>query len=107
MDDKFYYAYIIASRSRTLYIGITSDLSKRVFQHKRKTYEGFSATYNCNRLIWFERFGDVTQAIQREKQLKGWSRLKKIRLIESHNPTWENLSAEWHPSLSPTSPHPS
>ena len=54
MGDKFYYAYIIASRSRTIYIGVTGNLSRRVFQHKQKTYEGFSATYNCNRLLWFE-----------------------------------------------------
>ena len=103
MDDKFYYAYIVASRSRTLYIGVTGNLPQRTFQHKQKTYEGFSATYNCNRLVWFERFGDVTQAIDREKQLKNWSRTKKIRLIEMANPTWEDLSEGWYPHLAATS----
>jgi putative endonuclease len=99
MDDKFYYAYIVASKSRTLYIGVTGNLSRRVFQHKQKTYEGFSATYNCNSLVWFERYGDVAQAIDREKQLKNWSRIKKVRLIEAANPTWEDLSKDWYPFL--------
>jgi putative endonuclease len=103
MHGEYYYAYIVASRSRTLSIGFTSDISKRTFQHKEKTYEGFSATYNCNRLVWFERFGDVVQAIQREKQLKGWTRIKKISLIESANPTWVDLSDTWHPHFSATS----
>jgi putative endonuclease len=103
VEDKFYYAYIVASRSRTLYVGVTGNLSLRVFQHKEKTYEGFSATYNCNRLVWFDRFGDVSHAIDREKQLKGWSRIKKIRLIEMANPTWEDLSEGWYPHLTSTS----
>jgi putative endonuclease len=92
-----YFTYIVASKSRTLYIGFTGDLLNRIFQHKQKTYEGFSSIYNCNRLVWFERFGDVSSAIQREKQLKGWTRAKKIALIESNNPTWEDLSKEWYP----------
>ena len=99
MHEEFYYTYIVASKSRTLYIGVTRDLHKRVFQHKQKTYEGFSATYNCNRLVWFDRYLDIRNAIHREKELKGWLRSRKISLIETANPTWEDLSASWYPHL--------
>jgi putative endonuclease len=95
-DERTYYTYIVASRSHTLYIGMTGDLHQRVFQHKQKTYEGFSATYNCNRLVWFERFGGPGTAIAREKQLKGWIRAKKIALIERANPAWVDLSEGWY-----------
>ena len=101
MDEKVYCTYIVASRSHTLYIGVTGDLLKRVFQHKQKTYEGFSAKYNCNRLVWFERFMGPTGAIAREKQLKGWIRAKKIALIEKSNPTWSDLSEGWY-GIDPT-----
>jgi putative endonuclease len=96
MDEKVYFTYIVASRSHTLYLGMTGDLQKRVFEHKQKTHEGFSATYNCNRLVWFERFMSPTGAIAREKQLKGWTRAKKIALIETKNPTWNDLSNGWY-----------
>lgn len=79
IDDKFYYTYIVASRSRTLYIGMTGNLTRRIFEHKQKTYEGFSATYNCNRLVWFDRFGEVFDAIAREKLLKNWSRIQEAQ----------------------------
>jgi putative endonuclease len=94
-----YFTYIVASKSRTLYIGVTSDLVKRVFEHKQKKHAGFSARYNCNRLVWFQRFGEVSEAIQREKELKGWLRAKKTALIQANNPTWEDLSAPWYPHL--------
>jgi len=96
MEEKVYFTYIVASRSHTLYIGMTGDLLKRVFEHKRKIHEGFSATYNCNRLVWFERFDGPRAAIAREKQLKGWTRAKKIALIVSANPTWIDLSETWY-----------
>jgi putative endonuclease len=96
MHEGCYFTYIVASRSLTLYIGITGDLRKRVFEHKRKLHEGFSATYNCNRLVWFERFNGPRAAIAREKQLKGWTRTKKIALIVSANPTWIDLSESWY-----------
>jgi putative endonuclease len=86
----------VASRSRTLYIGVTSNLHKRVFEHKWKEHEVFTATYNCDRLIWFEGHQDVTDAIAREKQLKGWRREKKIALIERMNPAWVDLSRDWY-----------
>ena len=94
--EKYFYAYIVASRSHTLYIGMTGNLSKRVFQHKDKSYVGFSATYNCNRLVWFERFVNPDNAIAREKQLKRWVRGKKIALIEKANPAWADLSEGWY-----------
>jgi putative endonuclease len=96
MRECFYFTYMVASRSRTLYVGVTGDLSKRVFEHKRKLHEGFSATYNCDRLVWFERFTEVDHAIAREKQLKGWRRAKKTALIEANNPTWVDLSEGWY-----------
>lgn len=75
---------------------MTGNLLKRVFEHKQKKYEGFSAKYNCNRLVWFERFYDPSNVIAREKELKGWSRSKKIALIEATNPTWNDLSDGWY-----------
>lgn len=95
MERKIYYTYIVASRSRTLYIGVTSEIEDRVAKHKSGAYEGFSKRYKCNRLIWFERFADPQGAIAREKQLKGWSRAKKIALIDRHNPAWVDLSESW------------
>jgi putative endonuclease len=95
MQEKVYCTYIVASRSHTLYIGMTGDLLKRIFEHKQRTHLGFSATYNCNRLVLFERFNGPQSAIDREKQLKGWIRAKKIALIEKSNPTWNDLSDEW------------
>ena len=96
MHDRSYSTYIMASRSRTLYIGVTGDLQKRVFQHKWKEQEGFTARYNCDRLVWFERHQYVQNAITREKELKGWSRSRKIALIESLNAAWVDLSREWY-----------
>lgn len=96
MHQGCYFTYMMASRSRTLYIGVTGDLHKRVFQHKWKEHEGFTARYNCDRLIWFERHQNVQRAIAREKELKGWRRARKIGLIESANPTWADLSREWY-----------
>ena len=95
MDEKTYFVYIMASRSHTLYIGITSDLRKRVFQHKWREHAGFTARYNCDRLVWFERYQDVNLAIGREKQLKGWRRSKKDALIGGKNPRWDDLAEDW------------
>ncbi len=88
--------YIMASRSHTLYVGVTGDLHRRVFQHKWREHEGFTARYNCDRLVWFERYADVLEAIDREKELKGWRREKKIALIEAANPAWVDLSCGWY-----------
>jgi putative endonuclease len=96
MHEGSYCAYVMASRSRTLYVGVTGDLHKRVFQHKWKEHDGFTEKYNCDRLVWFENYQDVTRAIAREKQLKGWRREKKVALIEKTNPAWVDLSRDWY-----------
>jgi putative endonuclease len=98
---SLYYAYIVASRSRTLYVGITSDLMKRVWQHREGVFEGYSKLYQCNRLVWFEEFGAVLDAIAREKQVKGWRRSKKVVLIERENVTWADLSEGWGEMMVP------
>jgi putative endonuclease len=89
------WVYIVASGSRTLYIGVTSELEQRIWQHKTKRFEGFSALHNCGRLVYFEEFFDITEAITREKQLKGWSRAKKLSLIRRENPEFNDLAADW------------
>ena len=76
--------------------GVTGDIRKRVFQHKWKEYDGFSAKYNCDRLVWFESYQDIANAIRRETQLKKWNRAKKIVLIERMNPAWVDLSRDWY-----------
>jgi putative endonuclease len=96
MHEGSYFTYIMASRSRTLYVGVTGNLQKRVFEHKWKEHDGFTARYNCDRLVWFERHQDVQRAIAREKELKGWRRAKKIALIESANAAWVDLSHDWY-----------
>ena len=90
-----FYAHILASHSRTLYIGMTNDLKRRVYQHKNKEIPGFTANYNVNRLVLYEETTDVVIAIEREKQMKGWTRAKKIALIEKTNPHWFDLSDRW------------
>ncbi len=96
MPASFFCAYILASMSLTLYIGMTGDLDKRAAEHKKKLHQGFLATYNCNRLVWFERYVYAGSAIAREKQLKGWTSAKKITLVTKTNPTWIDLSENWY-----------
>jgi putative endonuclease len=96
MPEHLYFTYIMASRSHTLYIGVTSALHKRVFEHKWRDHPGFTERYNCDRLVWFEGYQEIAQAIAREKQLKGWRRDKKIALIEKVNPVWADLSRDWY-----------
>ncbi len=92
---KDYYVYIMASeRNGTLYIGVTSDLVKRVYEHKNKLVEGFTSKYKVHDLVYFEHTGDVLSAIAREKQLKKWNRKWKLELIEKANPTWKDLYSE-------------
>jgi putative endonuclease len=93
--EHTYYVYLIASRSRVLYCGITSNLRRRLEQHREGSIDGFTADYNCTRLVWFERFQDVNNAIAREKQIKRWRREKKIALIQQANPTWLDLYESW------------
>ena len=96
MRDHNYYVYIVTNKHRTtLYIGMTNDLGRRIVEHKNGETAGFTQRYQLNRLVWFEYFSDVTAAIAREKELKGWLRSKKIALIEKENPRWFDLSADW------------
>ena len=90
-----FYVYILSSRSRTLYVGMTNSIRKRVFEHRQEAPGTFSARYKINRLVYFERFQYVNNAIAREKELKDWNRARKISLIESANPTWQDLAADW------------
>jgi putative endonuclease len=85
----------MSSNSGTLYIGMTNSIYRRALQHKAGDIEGFSKQYDCNRLVYYEGFDYVHKAIGREKQLKGWTRSKKIALIESKNPRWEDLAEKW------------
>jgi putative endonuclease len=77
------------------YVGVTNHIARRVREHKNHAFQGFTARYNIDRLVWYQIFDDIHAAISREKQLKRWSREKKIRLIEETNPTWQDLSEEW------------
>jgi putative endonuclease len=90
-----YHVYIMSNRSRTLYTGVTGNLAQRVLQHKEKSVRGFTSKYNITHLVYAEATDDVNAAIYREKQIKGWLRAKKIALIESLNPEWEDLSETW------------
>ena len=93
--SKEYYVYIMTNKSKTLYIGVTSNLMRRVHEHKEKLIEGFTSKYNIHILVYYESTSNVHAALAREKQLKGWLRAKKIALIESLNPEWKDLSEEW------------
>ncbi len=89
----------MTNRSRTLYTGVTSDLEGRVYLHKSKHGSNFTSKYRINQLVYYESFASVHEAIAREKQIKGWLRVKKIELIDSMNPDWEDLSAGWFEEL--------
>ncbi len=88
-----YYVYILTNWSnKVLYIGITNNLVRRCYEHKHKIIKGFTEKYNVNKLVYFDTTNDINEAIKREKQLKGWTRSKKINLVESINPMWNDLS---------------
>lgn len=93
------YVYIAASFSGVLYVGVTNNLERRMHEHKLKLLPGFTAKYNVSQLMYFETCTDPLDAIAREKQIKGWSRQKKINLIESQNPNWDDLSKDSSLSL--------
>jgi len=92
-----YYVYLLTNERMTvLYIGMTNDLERRVYEHKKKFVDGFTRKYNLDRLVYFEEADDVTVAIEREKQLKGWLRRRKAELVETMNPEWRDLAADWY-----------
>jgi putative endonuclease len=97
---KRFWVYIMSSDSGTLYAGITNSLDRRVFEHKHHLVRGFTAKYDCDRLVWFEEWSDARSAIAREKQVKGWTRAKKIGLIETLNPHWNDLAENWGAQMS-------
>ena len=102
MTRKHYYAYIVASLSGTLYIGVTNNLERRMVEHKEGLVPGFAKQYGVDRLVYFEGYNHVRNAIRREKQLKGWRREKRTALIESVNPSWKDLARAWYESRGPS-----
>ncbi len=94
---RSYYVYIMSNTSRVLYVGVTNDLMRRVFEHQNRLTPGFTRKYNVHDLVWFEETSNVRSAIEREKQVKGWSRWKKLKLIGETNPAWMDLSRDWVP----------
>jgi len=95
MNPKKYWVYIVGSLTGTLYIGMTNNIDRRLAEHKSREFEGFALKYHCDRLVYYESFDDVRKAIDREKQLKGWIRTKKIALITSINPKRQDLAEKW------------
>jgi putative endonuclease len=91
---KTYYVYIMASRSKVLYTGVTNNLTRRTAEHREARTSGFSARYSTRYLVYFELFGNIRAAIAREKQIKGWLRAKKLALIQRVNPSWKDLSTD-------------
>ncbi len=90
-----YYVYIMTNRSSTLYIGVTNDLARRVSEHKAGKAGSFTGRYRIDRLVYFEETNDIQAALEREKQLKGWTRARKLALINETNAAWDDLSADW------------
>ena len=95
MLNKNYYVYILTNWNNTvMYVGVTNELVRRVYEHKNKIYEGFTKKYNLNKLVYFELFFDINEAIKREKENEKWKKEKKNTLVESTNPEWRDLSLE-------------
>ena len=100
-QPRYYYVYIMTNRSRTLYTGMTGNLTARAWQHKQGTGSEFTSRYKLDRLVYCERFIEVGRAIAREKEIKGWLRIRKIALIVAMNPSWRDLAAEWQDLYKP------
>ena len=91
-----YYVYILTNKSgRVMYMGVTSNLERRIYEHKQELVDGFTKKYHVHKLVYYEQTSDIRSAIQREKELKGWLRAKKNALVETMNPTWRDLSKVW------------
>jgi putative endonuclease len=106
MRERRYYTYIMASRSRVLYTGITNDIVVRSRQHKSRQADGFTASHRCTRLVWYQVFNSPSAAIAREKQVKSWRRAKRIALIEENNLGWHDLSEGWGQPILPLNEQP-
>ena len=95
MQEKTYYVYLLTTwNNKVLYTGVTNNLERRMYEHKNKLIDGFTKKYNVNKLVYFEKTDDVLLAIEREKQIKGWLRVKKNKLVDSLNPDWRDLYDE-------------
>lgn len=95
--ERNYFVYVLTNqRNGTLYIGVTNDLERRIYEHKNKLFKGFTEKYNLDRLVYYEHTTDVHSALTREKQIKKWNRQWKIDLIEKDNPLWKDLSLDWN-----------
>ena len=94
--DKTYYVYLLTNwNDQVMYVGVTSNLERRIYEHKNKLVDGFTKKYNVEKLVYFETTNDVLAAIEREKQIKKWRREKKNQLVAGMNPEWKDLSVEW------------
>ena len=96
LTDKTFYLYIMASKTGTLYVGMTNNIKRRVYEHKHHLIPGFTDKYRIERLLYVETVNDPVSAIKREKQIKAWRREKKVSLIDSINPQWNDLSQDWY-----------
>jgi putative endonuclease len=94
-NERRYFVYILSSRMRRLYVGVTNDLARRVAQHKRRDIDGFTKRYNIDRLVYYEETSDVRDARERERHIKGRVRARKVTLVQEMNPTWQDLAADW------------
>jgi putative endonuclease len=103
-QQRYYFVYIMTNRSKTLYTGVTNGLVRRVYEHKTMLNDGFTSRYKIDRLAYYERHTSVDTALAREKQIKGWRRIRKIELIVSMNPTWADLAAGWYTFRGPQKP---
>lgn len=93
--EHHYWVYIMANMHRTIYVGVTNSLERRALEHKRGKVAGFTARYGLNELVYYEEYRYINDAIGREKQIKGWTRAKKVALIEVMNPDWDDLARDW------------
>jgi putative endonuclease len=94
-----YYVYILASRTKTLYVGVTNNLERRVWEHKTDAVPSFSGRYKIHKLVYYEEYRSIRDAINREKQIKAWRREKKVHLVESLNPEWDDMAEHWYTGL--------
>jgi putative endonuclease len=96
IHERRYYVYLLTNwNNRVIYVGVTNDLTRRIYEHKNKLVEGFTKTYNVDKLVYFEETNDVNSALAREKEIKKWHREKKNNLVLRMNPKWNDLSKEW------------
>lgn len=104
MIKKQWYVYILTNNSGTLYVGVTNDLQRRVYEHKQKLVPGFTSQYDISQLVYYEVYDSPIHAIEREKQIKNWRREKKVALIRAQNPRWLDFAADWCGDQSGPSP---